>query len=154
MAGNRNSPKVHRSKVHPDLEYTVESFCVGYKKSVHKNGRGPLVCHGLNFVRVTVKKGELPSNMEKLRLPPTLGVRVVMAVQEEEVEKPVANRKKFEPPELTWESTKVFMRQQYWAFGDVLRNLKLVERSKDVCRNSLAVVKSLWDGYVSGGKWP
>ena len=42
--------------------------------------------------------------MEKLRLPPTLGVRVVMAVQEEEVEKPVANRKKFEPPELTWES--------------------------------------------------
>ena len=59
MAANRNSPKVHRSKVHPDLEYTVESFCVGYKKSVHKNGRGPLVCHGLNFVRVTVKKGEV-----------------------------------------------------------------------------------------------
>ena len=59
MASNRNSSKVHKSKLYPDLEYTVDSLCLGYRKSAHKSGRGSLVCHGVNFVKVTVKRGEV-----------------------------------------------------------------------------------------------
>lgn len=51
----------YRSKTRPSLEYTVESFCFGYKKAAQnqaKKGR-PLVCYGVNFVKVTINKGEV-----------------------------------------------------------------------------------------------
>lgn len=51
----------YRSKARPGLEYTVESFCFGYKDAVHgkpKKARQS-VCYGVNFVKVTINKGEV-----------------------------------------------------------------------------------------------
>ena len=51
----------YRSKARPGLEYTVESFCFGYKEAAQgkpKKSRQS-VCYGVNFVKVTINKGEV-----------------------------------------------------------------------------------------------
>lgn len=51
----------YRSKARPGLEYSVESFCFGYKEAVHSKPKKSRqsVCYGVNFVKVTINKGEV-----------------------------------------------------------------------------------------------
>ena len=58
MATGRNSKSY---KEENDLEYSVDCYCLGYKKHVFKNSKGPSVCHGVNFVKVVIKNGEVRS---------------------------------------------------------------------------------------------